>query len=290
MPRIVQYPDDLGTRPDLQHYVLFMINIRTSRTSGITRFGAVGTPFEVTPGGAGGPAQGVIAGAFVGAGAAAAVGTTESNTMRRLDTAIALHIQDPPASQYSAKYENVDLLGMGQVGNLLGGTGSIFGAAGKEFAAAMGTNMASTVAKGFSNPAGLSALTKLRVNPFKQTYFEEMDFRKFLFRYTFMPKTLQEAIDVKNIIDLFKYHMHPELSAESAFLIFPSEFDIMYFYGPDENTYWHRISTCVLEDLQVIYGGEMFQTFPQGIPSEIQLNLQFRETEVLNKERIAMGY
>jgi hypothetical protein len=130
----------------------------------------------------------------------------------------------------------------------------------------------------------------MRLNPYKQAYFEHMEFRQFRFAYRFHPKSARESSDVKTIIDLFKFHMHPELAANSALMIYPSEFDIIYFWGGVENRYWHRISSCVLLELNVDYGGDQFQSFYGGAPSEILLTLTFKEIEALTKERIAQGY
>jgi hypothetical protein len=48
----------------------------------------------------------------------------------------------------------------------------------------------------------------------------------------------------------------------------------------------------VLENMQVDYGSNQaaFNSFDDGMPSEINLRLQFRELEILTKERIDKGY
>jgi hypothetical protein len=84
--------------------------------------------------------------------------------------------------------------------------------------------------------------------------------------------------------------MHPEVSTGGLFYIYPSTFDIAYYYKGKENTNFNRISTCVLEDLAVDYGGQGFNTFASGSPTEINIKLRFRELEVLTKERIFQGY
>jgi hypothetical protein len=145
---------------------------------------------------------------------------------------------------------------------------------------ALGVNVADVV----------SAAGKVSLNPFKEVIFEAVDFRAFNFKYRFFPKSRQEADNVEKIIKLFKFHMHPDLSSNKLFFIYPSEFEIAYFYESKENTYFHKIKPCVLESMDVSYGGEQFSSFRDGIPTEVNITLTFRETEILTKKQIKDGY
>jgi hypothetical protein len=291
MPTIIQYPEDLGAAADLQHMVLFFINVRDT---GLPQIGGTGiTPIAVQPGGAGGPTV-LAGGGFVGnamTAALSAIGApAASTTLYRLDTAIALHLNNAPESNYVAKYENINMGSIGLLQSLMKQSGSVVDGI-KSTAGASALAGVSMLPEKVKQMAAASA--KMRINPFKQTYFEEMEYRRFQYEYTFYPKSPAESVAVKTIIDLFKFHMHPELAANTAFMVYPSEFDIMYFWGEMENTYWHRISSCVLEGLGVRYGDETpgrFSSFYGGSPTEIYLQLNFRETEPLTKERILQGY
>jgi hypothetical protein len=127
-------------------------------------------------------------------------------------------------------------------------------------------------------------------NPFREQVFRNVQTREFTFEYKFLPRNKTEVDNVQNIIYQFKFHMHPEVSTGGLFYIYPSTFDIAYYYKGKENTNFNRISTCVLEDLAVDYGGQGFNTFASGSPTEINIKLRFRELEVLTKERIFQGY
>jgi hypothetical protein len=106
-----------------------------------------------------------------------------------------------------------------------------------------------------------------------------------------MPKDASEAQAVYKIINTFKEHMHPELSAGGYFYVYPSEFKIAYYYNNAENGYINRIADCALTDMTVDYGGEQFSSFDDGSPTEINLSLSFRELELLTKETIRkQGY
>jgi hypothetical protein len=84
--------------------------------------------------------------------------------------------------------------------------------------------------------------------------------------------------------------MHPELTAGKLFYIYPSEFDIEYFYKDSPNPYLHKFARCALVNMEVDYGGDQFATFADGSPSEINITLSFRELELMTRESIREGY
>ena len=131
---------------------------------------------------------------------------------------------------------------------------------------------------------------KVATNPFREVLFEAINYRSFNFSYTFLPKSIKEVYNIKQIIDLFKFHMHPELSKDGLFYVYPSQFDIQYYFQGKENNFLHKISTCVLTNMQVDYGNEYFSSFRGGEPTEIRMKLTFQETELMTKERIVKGY
>ena len=215
------------------------------------------------------------------------------DTTYRISDAIALYVDGPPTVKYSMNYANKELgtlLGV-LSGSVIDGTGSI-GAGSMEAGAAMGASLAKLPgAFGAADIASaLSASTGTALNPFKETVFESVDFRSFAFKYKFYPKNKRESDDVHKIIETFKFHMHPEMSDGKMFFIYPSEFNISYYFGNDENGYFHRFATCVLENMDISYGGEQFSSFRDGSPTEINISLTFRELEILTKNMISEGY
>jgi len=149
----------------------------------------------------------------------------------------------------------------------------------------------SAVVKGMEmNPAraALSALYKAAPNPRKEQLFKSMEFRRFSFNYQFAPRTRKEAENIQRIINTFKFYMHPEYqnNVNKMLYLFPSEFDIVYYFGDKEHPHLNKISTCVLTDLQVNYSpnGQM-ATFDDGMPAQINVQMSFLELETLSKER-----
>ena len=147
---------------------------------------------------------------------------------------------------------------------------------------------------------GVEALAKKAFgeadNPYMEVLFDRMQLRTFTYNFEFAPRNEDEAIEIQKIIQLFRFHMAPELQgAQSRFLTLPSEFDIHYMYiskdgTNSENDYFNRISTCVLENVTVDYTPGGVKTFADGSPTQINMGLTFKETETLTKEKVNAGY
>lgn len=198
---------------------------------------------------------------------------------------ISLYVDQPPAVSYNMNYDNKEL---GTLAGIL--SKSIKGtldssSATSEVASAFGSTIAKLpgVFGGTDVQSLLSASAGTSLNPFKEMIFKSVDFRSFSFKYRFMPKSKQEAETVKKIIDLFKFHQHPELSDGKLFFIYPAEFLISYHFEGEENKSLFKFAPCVLEKINISYGSDNFSTFADGNPVEIFLELIFRETEVLTK-------
>jgi len=237
-----------------------------------------------------------VAGA--GAGYASArilqkTGILEPDTLKRLSEVITLHVQETPTVKYNVNYQSESV---GTLGGLLAGGSSAVDTFSsglpKDASAAVITGIVKAVQNvGVAQGGRLLELgTKQKTNSFKEQFFESVDFRTFSFRHTFMPTSPAEMQNVKNIIDLFKFHMHPELSASGLFYIYPSEFEIKYYYRDRENEFLNKISSCVLTSMNVDYGGDAYSTFDDGKPVEVRMSLTFQEVEILTKERVKEGY
>jgi hypothetical protein len=136
----------------------------------------------------------------------------------------------------------------------------------------------------------ISAATGTAANPKKEQVFEGVEFRKFAFDYQFYPRDEFEAENVLNIIHQFKLHMHPEFKSELNYVwIYPSEFDITYYTNGAENLNLHKHTSCILESMNVNYTPNgNFSVFANGMPTQINLSLEFRELQLASKETIGL--
>jgi len=136
-------------------------------------------------------------------------------------------------------------------------------------------------------------------NPHLEFMFNGISNRKFSFTFTFMPKDNYEVNLVDNIIHTFKFHAAPEILGNNkagAYYRYPSTFDIMFVANKKENKRINKISTCVLDDIDIAYSVDSdtwvtFRPDPVGsMPTSTKLTLSFTETEQITKERIQEGF
>ena len=127
--------------------------------------------------------------------------------------------------------------------------------------------------------------------------FKGINKRQFQYTFKMIPRSQREADEIRNIIFTFKQNMLPEFvggNRAGRRLRVPNTFDIQYMYKGKSNEYLHHISTCVLETMSVQYGGDRYKTFPgneEGAPPvETQITLNFKEMELITRERVLEGF
>ncbi len=247
-----------------------------------------------------GKALGVGGGTAVAAGAAV-VGTgvtlkqaaSASRAQKRMKVAIALHVPNQLSIRYGVQWSEEDTFALSaaatagkEVYKALQSKGKNSNVSG--VAADVITNL--SLSKG-PNAGAVSAATGLAANPKRDQVFKGVDFRTFQFEYQFFPRNEAEALNVMDIIYDFKLHMHPEYKDSNSFLyVYPSEFDIVYYTGGKENENINKHTSCVLTEMNVNYTPNgNFSTFPNGMPTQINVTLSFRELALMSKELISKG-
>jgi hypothetical protein len=282
--------------------------------------GAIGGALgEMVGGGVGG-----LAGAVIGGAAGAATGMalvkqldlTRKTT--RLSTTISMYMPDNIQVKYAHNFDAISMtealgkLGMGaQVGasivdaisgNKSGdktagsgdqavGISSDPSMGGVTEAIGMAMESSGVVGEGFKDVALFSA--GLALNPQFEMVFKSTPNRDFQFDFKFVPRNLEEAKEVLAIIQTFRFHAAPEIAAAGIgrYLVPPSEFDIEFYYKNAPNNNIPKISTCVLESIDVNYtSAGSWTTFDGGIPVEIYMQLNFKEVEMIHKALVEAGY
>ena len=231
------------------------------------------------------------------------------NATRRLDTAIALYMPSDISVKYGAGYKDQEIGTLAEdvlnTYELLGNQN--FGAAGmsilnmdegvKQLLAALLTTTVGVL----PGMGGVKELYEMREGKVfsnrMEVAFTGLEKRTFNYTFKMMPRNQREAEEIRAIIFAFKRNMLPELDGDftkGRRLVIPNTFDIMYMYNGQENEYLHKISTCVLQDLTVKYGGQKFETFrgtAEGAPVvETEISLNFKEMETITRERIDEGF
>jgi len=144
----------------------------------------------------------------------------------------------------------------------------------------------------------ISKITGFAENPFSEVVFEKVNHRQFSYTFNLQARNKNEVEDINKIVQIFKFHMHPELENDISggrYFKVPSEFEIHYAYQGEINNYLNKISRCVLTDCVVDFGEGQFTTFRkfdgQGVaPVNVTMTLNFTETEIMTKNLIAQGY
>jgi len=207
---------------------------------------------------------------------------------------------------YGAAYDGIDTGIAGLLGDTLSGIKDFDsamaaikggGADAVKMLARSGIFGAASLIPGFENAqAAYDKAKGQAVNPQQEMVFSKVNFREFEFPFEFAPKNAQEKDQMHKIINLFKFHMHPEYKGDTkGFFNVPSEFQITYMYRENINTYIPRISRCVLANMNIDFAPEgVFSTFKAdnggAAPVLATMNLTFKETEIMTKERIAEGF
>lgn len=243
---------------------------------------------------------GTIGGGLLGAsGGAKIADARQGSKVVKTNTFINLHIPTSPQVNYGAQWQDTDI---GALGGLIAKSGgdlgslldtALTGEAGEFMMRTLAgmSDLPRAIGADINITGALQAATGQVPNPNKEQLFKSMNFRSFNFDYKFAPRNQQEFEQVEKIIMEFKKNMHSERSEQGLFLIYPSEFDIVFKYKGKRNQFLHQIKSCALVDMRIQYGsGGTFTTFTQGRPSEITVGLVFKELEILNKDDVEGGF
>ena len=222
---------------------------------------------------------------------------------------ISLYMPDTLTAQYNAEYEHLSLTaGLGEAINTLRSIDSLVGKvrsnSGTPFASQPEVIDQALKAAGLLGIPGVNTqnigtlLLKgegYAINPQLQMIFRGVDMRTFQLSFTFTPKSKKESDEVDAIISMFKFHYAPRLEAgkstsnESMFLIQPSLFNVHFKINSKENKYLPKYGDCVLTSIDVNYAPAGWASYKDGAPVQTQLNLQFQEIEVLDREKLDQG-
>lgn len=205
---------------------------------------------------------------------------TGSN-LKRLAAAIILHMPNSINQGLSVSWDEVDMDSF--LNTVLTVAGTAIGdgvGAGASSATSAGARQA------LKNNNFAQRSTRITPGNTKQEMlFRAVDYRTFEFNYSFTPKSQDEVANVIEIIRMFRHHMLPDFKGDGEFLyVYPSEFNVKYYSGPNENKYIDKHLTAVLTSCRVDYTPNgQFTSFAGGMPQQINFTMQFKEIAAPNK-------
>ena len=290
----LSYPEDLGSSGQ-GHYVQFFINEQANANISFS----------------GGSPSATGTTSYGGGGGASTLSVKRAPT-KRISSSIALYMPAQVSLQQDAKYGEVEIgastaaaiaayKGFQDGGDFSSSAISAMGAFG-DVAAESGKEALRTAL----DTAAPGAKASMQISSGKVTnnrmemVFEGVQRRGFSFSFKMMPKSEQEAKNVDRIVNMFRFYMAPSFEGDlgsSRTFIVPATFDISYYYAEgQENHFLNKVSTCVLESANVTYGGDRVQFFRPhsdgngAPPVETNIELQFKELELITREKLALGY
>lgn len=279
----LSFPEDLAGSPSQGHFVQFFINIQE--------------PGKVKSEASDSPQEGQVA--------------LDRAPTTRVGGSITLYMPATVQASYKSNYTDMEIGGAALAGLSAydafnasgGGTVDALTSAGSAALDALSESGTVAMLKALDTVAsGAKAAIELRsgkvINNRMEMVFQNIDKRTFSYSFRMLPRTASESASIKQIIDTFKVNMLPQLQGQSSVsrtFIVPSTFDIEYLFQGQQNSYLNRVSTCVLTQMDVKYGGDRFQTFKPdadgGVPpTEVELTLNFQELELITAERAAEGF
>ena len=237
----------------------------------------------------------------------ASIGIERAPTTR-LDTAISMYMPASVSVSYGADYVDTPI-GVGTSELSKAGNVDLQSDAGRETIKSGLKNVGAAVKReGIDSLGKLDGLSGIReVAEMRdgvifadrmELAFKGIGKRQFSFDFKMMPRSQAEADEIRDIIYAFKFNMMPEYvgTTKGNQMKVPNTFDIQYMYQNAENNYLNKISKCFLKDMTVTYGGDRYKTFDQSStdagapPVETSIKLEFREIEMISRERIAEGF
>lgn len=148
-------------------------------------------------------------------------------------------------------------------------------------------------AKGMLGTTGMSAnglggqVAGKVPNPYLTCIFRGVDFRNFNFTFKFTPLSENDCDLIHNIVTTMRKHAYPYQMDESAFLSYPSECMIAYFWKGKLNPYMHRFKRAVCTGIDVDYSSAgSFAMLRNGMPAHITVSTQWKEIEVITRQDI----
>jgi hypothetical protein len=226
------------------------------------------------------------------------------NTVR-VDTSIALHMPPSIQASYSANWSASELGTAGAVVDAWNSTGD-FGDLSTwqnilnvskevlpEILKMTGVKVVDAITPGKLKDTYTWA-NQMVENPYVEVLFNGISNRTFSFTFKFIPKSAEEQLAVRKIVETLKFHRAPEKKANTKNLYwsYPSTFDLVFLKKDGQENEWlFKISTCALTDMNVQQGADShFASFADGSPFSTTITLNFTELEVIDKDRILEGY
>ena len=149
--------------------------------------------------------------------------------------------------------------------------------------------------------SGIEDTVKARLgfteNPRNEALFKNTERKSFNMSFNFAPRNPDEVEIVFNIVESFRFHMLPELSASASVLFAPDEFELTFMYkkpgesSVEENLSIPKLGRCFLNSVNVDYAPNSRSAFfIDGSPCEIKMDLNFMQAFHMHRAMVLRGF
>ena len=299
----IAYPEDLGSI-DQGHYVQFFmkeqVNAKMSYDTGGGRISQRQHTSDLSP-----DQQIAASAGYSSSGGANSTLSVRRAPRKRTESSIALYM---PATVSVGTQMNYGETELGAFAGSIAEAGKSL-SEGEIRAAFKNTNFADdavAASTGAAKSAGGTTTTAVEIKSGKvfnnrmEMIFQGINRREFSFSFKMMPKSEGEAVNVRKIAEMFRFYMSPSFAGDmntSRVFNVPATFEIQFCYAMGQpNGYLHKIGECVLTSCNITYGGERVQFYRPSAdgkgapPVETQIDLTFKELEIMTREKVAMGH
>lgn len=122
------------------------------------------------------------------------------------------------------------------------------------------------------------------VNPNTVLQFTGNEIRGYNFEFRMIARSQEESDQIRLITEFFRYYMYPE---KDGFLLqYPDVWEVTFNNENGSDQYLPNIADCYLTNMSTIYNsaGNMLHT--DGAPTDVTVQLQFREGRALARSDI----
>jgi hypothetical protein len=128
------------------------------------------------------------------------------------------------------------------------------------------------------------------LNPNKEFLFKGVELRSFDFTFVMNPRSRQESMEVKGIINTFKRRMAAKSSAQGTgprglFIKAPDVFELQFRRGSSNHPFLYTMKTCALTKMSVDYMRTgNYITYEDSTPVQMAMALSFTELNPVYSE------
>ncbi len=226
---------------------------------------------------------------------------------------VLLYMPEDIENQYGAGWQDTNLSNMakGALGSFGNAAGGDFGKAIKNVADTLGQATENAITKGTlitniisdalqrANFASLTvndifgSTTNQILNPNTEVLYKGPMMRNFSLDFKMAPKNVKEAIEIKNIIHVFKAATLPRFggagdATNASFVKVPQIVDVTFKTGSTDNPWVSQYKPSVIKSFDVSYTPDgAWATYGDGSPVATSIKISFQETKMVYADELS---